>query len=279
MALEIESPDSPLLLIIEGYLQAYKSQIDLSPTRGEVKGSLYLVHKIPKTRVSPLLFNYCGIRGYTLDDKLILEMDGAKMELSLNNCSFTGWVTDEGMNNPFALCYLWLKIGLMILLSQLGCYYIHGAALQTDKEGWLFVGESGAGKSTITKIFLEEGFNYSSDDALLLREINNKIECLGFIERGRPSFGYSNYNQRVTPANLVFTEIAPQYRSRLFPITPIQAMPRLIPSSVLIFLESTKANVHLKLLRDLVQQCRTFCLTMGKDLKENPKALKKILGI
>lgn len=42
--------------------------------------------------------------------------------------------------------------------------FLHAAALERDRAAWLFVGESGAGKSTTTWGLLHHGFSYLSDE-------------------------------------------------------------------------------------------------------------------
>jgi hypothetical protein len=42
--------------------------------------------------------------------------------------------------------------------------FLHAAALERDRAAWLFVGESGAGKSTTAWGLLHHGFNYLSDE-------------------------------------------------------------------------------------------------------------------
>lgn len=76
--------------------------------------------------------------------------------------------------------YNFFLIGLIHLLSPWGFYDLHAAALDRDGIGYLFLGESGSGKSSTAISLVRQGWRYVSDDALFLRPSADGIEVLAF---------------------------------------------------------------------------------------------------
>jgi hypothetical protein len=65
--------------------------------------------------------------------------------------------------------YNFFLIGLMYLLTAQGLHDLHGAGLVRDETGYLFLGDSGSGKSTAALTLVHQGWHYLSDDTLLIR--------------------------------------------------------------------------------------------------------------
>lgn len=57
-----------------------------------------------------------------------------------------------------------------VLLMQRGVIPLHGSAVEIDGKCVLFIGDSGAGKSTITASLLERGYKIISDDVIAVRK-------------------------------------------------------------------------------------------------------------
>ncbi len=54
-------------------------------------------------------------------------------------------------------------------------FLIHASGVQYENSGYIFTGISGIGKSTMAKIWKENGANVIHDDRLLLREVNEQF--------------------------------------------------------------------------------------------------------
>ena len=66
---------------------------------------------------------------------------------------------------------------------------IHGCGIEKDGEGILFVGESGAGKSTIANLWNREGgIEILSDDRIIVRKIGDKFRMYGTPWHGESQF-------------------------------------------------------------------------------------------
>jgi len=72
-------------------------------------------------------------------------------------------------NINFLLGQLWIKL----LWTNEGLV-LHGSAVEKDGVAYVFVAESGVGKSTVAKILEEQGFQHLTDDVVFLRKIRDK---------------------------------------------------------------------------------------------------------
>jgi len=73
-----------------------------------------------------------------------------------------------------------LMLSLLWLLQRHGLYALHANGLSKDNAGILLVGCSGSGKSTSSLSLIRQGWNYLSDDVVLLRESPDGIESIAF---------------------------------------------------------------------------------------------------
>lgn len=80
----------------------------------------------------------------------------------------------EGANEEYVRTYL-LGFGLSFLLLQRGELVVHCSAVSKDGKAYLVAGESGSGKSTITKVLLENGFTLMGDDTALVKVNENQV--------------------------------------------------------------------------------------------------------
>ena len=80
----------------------------------------------------------------------------------------------EGANEEYVRTYL-LGFGLSFLLLQRGELVIHCSAVSKDGKAYLVAGESGSGKSTITKVLLDNGFTLMGDDTALVKMDENQV--------------------------------------------------------------------------------------------------------
>ncbi|MBS0009971.1 MAG: hypothetical protein KFF49_01080 [Bacteroidales bacterium] len=73
------------------------------------------------------------------------------------------------------MCYPIDGLLLYYLTALNGDIFIHGSGVNHKGRGCLFTGRSGKGKSTIARIFREQGAEVVHDDRLILRQENNRV--------------------------------------------------------------------------------------------------------
>ena len=79
-----------------------------------------------------------------------------------------------------SLLYPFLEVLTVNLLPRKSGVLLHACAVNHNDNGYLFVGQSGAGKSTIARLWLElNSVIILSDDRIILRRINGRLYACG----------------------------------------------------------------------------------------------------
>ena len=200
-------------------------------------------------------------------------------------------------------------VGLFHLLPYQNFYHLHAAGLVRDETGYLFIGESGSGKSSISLSLVRQGWHYLSDDALLIRSSVDGVEVLSFRKRFyvdpvlihhypeiaphllEPSNDGDTkqlldlepvYPDRFCPnclpEVLIFTSIAPHSESKLVPIDRTSALVKLMKQSATLFFNRALIREHTEVLKKLLYQTASYQLLAGIDLWKNPAKISEVLG-
>ena len=200
---------------------------------------------------------------------------------------------------PEADQQLWLAthplftIPMQEMLKRIGIYGIHAAGLARNGRSLLLQGTSGCGKSTLTIALLRAGFDWLSDDLVLL-DPSSDLETLAFPEKikatpdtlsmfaelhsvtsaakpnGWPKFELrardyfsSNIAWRSIPRAIVFPAITDQHESTLCELSTDETFLHLSSSVLLMEKESTRC--HLSALAQLARAVPAYRLRTGQD--------------
>lgn len=194
--------------------------------------------------------------------------------------------------------------GLFPLLLARGHFDLHAAAVAWGERGYLLVGESGSGKSTTALALMQAGWQYLSDDAVLVHRIARQIETIGFrrpfsidsahakrwpalaayFEAAQTTpgeskqfvdpdhvYGPERRRAAVRPSVLLFTTVVDRPESRLVPLAPPAALARLIPQSAALAFNRRWAGAQLDALARLVEQASAYELQGGRDVLADPE--------
>jgi hypothetical protein len=197
---------------------------------------------------------------------------------------------------------------LLILMRRHACYPLHAAGLAREGVGLLLVANSDNGKSTQALSLVHQGWQYLSDDSLLLRPTEAGVEALPLRrefgvdedvaeqfpeiavhwrsyltrERKRRIDMTALYPEQALnaclPRILLFPEIVPKLQSQLIPISREEAMGDLLRQSPLLMVDAETAAAHIDVLERLVDQAAAYRLYAGKDLKANPSLISLLLA-
>ena len=230
------------------------------------------------------------------------------LQLDLQTGTAIGYFDEAIFKKPRPVCYSFLDSSIRILLHSQGLFYLHAAALERQNIGYLFVAESGAGKTTNALHLVEKGWNYLSDDSVFLQGNGNKKIILhsipsefrlnGINENSRKhllkhSFTVPNndkhfirmekaypaqYRKHCAPHIIIFPKIVNDGVSRFVPVGKIKALGLLMNESPLIFAKYHQNNNHLEVLKNLINQCVTYRLLAGRDLLHNPDKLFDLIS-
>ena len=199
-----------------------------------------------------------------------------------------------GTYSPFEQREFFL-LGLLMLLRPLGRYGLHACGLGRHGAGLLLVGSSGSGKTTTSLNLMRQGWQYLSDDAVLLTKgANDTVQAEAFRQgfsctpktlehfpelSGSSEFGDpggkrvvypgGSFTSTCTPSLIVFPHLS-EGETRLRPLTASQSLIRLCQQSAGIMTDTAVSQGQLKVLRTLVGQVRSLELQLGQDALANP---------
>ena len=125
--------------------------------------------------------------------------------------------------NPFV--YPLDQILMMNYLALIGGVLVHAAGWHMNDSGWMFAGKSGAGKSTISNLIVEQtGATFLSDDRIVVRKIGSD-----FLMYGTPWPGDAGYavNESVPLKGIFFLSKGAQNDIKRLTIS--DAIARLMP--------------------------------------------------
>ena len=193
----------------------------------------------------------------------------------------------------------------LLLLSGRGLYGLHAAGVLWDGCGFLLAGGSGSGKTTLTCALARSGWQYLSDDSVLLRRSLSGVEALAF---GRPfhcapamfrhfpelacGANPSLHGKRLVdvgplysgrslsgfrPHVILFPEIASTPSSRLIPLSGTATLLRLLGEGVGLLHSRGYMAAQMVILGDLVSSVRGFRLMHGADVHTSPSRVSALL--
>jgi len=204
--------------------------------------------------------------------------------------------------------YNFFLLGLTYLFSHHGLFDLHGAALAGNGSGYLLVGESCSGKSTTALSLVNHGWNYASDDSLLLKSNGDVAEVLSFRKdfyvdpialSKYPEIAHAIQEDRnqeaakcfidlenvfpdqfqgsIIPIVLIILKITSNKNSTLQKVNKAQAFAKLLKQSISIFFNRQVVGEHFNALKLLVNQSDCYELFAGGDLYHNPERILEII--
>lgn len=261
---------------------------------------------ITRNSVTPYIVNDISI----FDTKKSVDITDGYSDFRIEHLSKIGMVSIHPSFKKKTLaskCNFFL-IGLNFLFSYQGLFDLHGAALDNHEIGYLFLGESNSGKSSIALSLVHQGWHYASDDSLLLKDDGDSVEVLSFRKnfyidsevaskypKLDPHFSSENdmegckrffdldqmypnqFQPSIIPKILIFSKITPDKKSTLLSVTKGQALSNLLKQSISIFFNRQVVDEHLNVLKRLVLQTDCYQLLAGRDLYNEPGEILKFL--
>lgn len=206
----------------------------------------------------------------------------------------------------------WQRI-FFLLIRQYNCHLLHANALlpagQAVDRGLLFVGEGGAGKSTLSLGLIQAGWHYIGDDSILLTQQTDGVVGYGF-RRGfgcrlstvakwpwlatlyaagdmlgpekrliepAPRFP-GRYEHRCVPRTLCFLQITQATTTTLTPLSATDGLSMLLAAPALgLLLNRNHAQPLFALLHALISQTNVYQLHLGTDLFKTPSRVADLL--
>ena len=235
---------------------------------------------------------------FTSKDGSIVQFDSAT-----RHCE--AFIRPEIQNEMSTICSL-VSGPLIETMKSAGRFYLHAAGLCHNGIGYLISGDGGCGKTTSALNLVRSGFDYVSDDSLLMdarhgtirvypwyRDFHlspdlcrryGELNCLTAecqsggdkISVDVSQYLQGSYRHWIDPDVIIFPRIQPIPTSLLSSLSPTDMFTRLMKQ---IFLASDPdtAERQLETIKTLVRQTSGFELLGGRDLLEDPDKLVSLI--
>lgn len=230
------------------------------------------------------------------------------LDINVSGGHGEGVLDDSFWDHPLQYQRQFFLLSLLMLMRPFGLYGLHANCVSNDTSGCLIVGNSGAGKTSLALSLIKQGWNYLSDDAVMVRRSGDGVEAqafrLGFSLTPEtvcrfPELGSSHaFNgelrngkramdielvfpgQRVqscSPQLIVFPEISGRAHSELVPVSRANALTRLFEQSPGFMVDKPLVSKQLEALTLLIDQTRSYQILVGTDIFDKPEAVSKLL--
>jgi hypothetical protein len=250
---------------------------------------------------------------FTHNDQILLEVNGSTILVGPAASRRTNvWLSETTAGkHPLALNNV-ILYAVQAALRRAGMYQFHaGGVIAPERPGGiLLVGDSGSGKSTLTATLVGSGWQFVSDDNLLLRDTQSGIVAWalrryftfdettlsackllqfetaigGRVPGGADKIRFyarrafpENFVESVHPDVILFPEICSEARSRIERFKQGNALARLIRQCPWATCDTAAAPDHLRALANLVKQTRSYSFFAGRDVFENPPAIANLI--
>lgn len=224
----------------------------------------------------------------------------------------TGLIAAAALAAPHLLANTYTFVALLLLLRWQRRYHLHTAAvISPHAEVQLICGAQRAGKSTLTTALALSGWQAISDDGILLqadgegaveayafrRDFHVAAELLETWPELSPELSRHNYFDRACidglerfqtnqlaaqpfshASHVIFPHITGAPKSRLEPMSPSEALHRLIEQSQFFPLWSTHTQEQMRLLTALVKNASCLQLYAGTDIWHDPHCAGELLA-
>jgi hypothetical protein len=256
-----------------------------------------------------LVFNAPGLSAIRTVHGYHLQSGGSSLTLSLTQDSLpgraAGRLSDAFLQAPPEEQRGLFLFAFLLLLSGKGLYGLHAAGVSWDDYGILLAGSSGSGKTTLACALVRTGWQYLSDDAVLLRGGRSGVEALALgrpfhcaaamfryfpeLARGADMPAYGKRLVDVTavytgqaragfrPQAILFPEISSAPASRLIPLDSTATLLRLLGEGAGLLHNRDYMAAQMKILGELASVTRGFRLLHGADVHTSPSRISTLL--
>ncbi len=191
-----------------------------------------------------------------------------------------------------------VHVASALLLSRLGRALVHGGAVVPPQGGaWLLVGDARSGKSTTTATLIAHGWNYVSDDQVVLKRSTRtrRLTAEGWprdfhldtgwvtgTSHGRRiavdprTLGHGRHQRQAPLAGALFLTIKPETPTALQPLSPAEAFSLLLRQSPWLMADPAAARQVVHLLED-ASRLPARRLELGHDALRNGRLLAHLI--
>jgi hypothetical protein len=186
-------------------------------------------------------------------------------------------------------------VAAALLVDGLGRALLHAAGVVGPGGAWLLAGDSRSGKSTTCVTLVDGGWDYLSDDQVVLSDAAGTVGVEGWPRRfnldAPPPAGRALWRAAMDPrerwpgrehrggplAGLLFPRIEAASPTQLAPVRPADVLGRLIRAAPWLLFGAAGAS-RLLALPATAAAAPSYSLRLGMDSYRNPEALLRCLA-
>jgi hypothetical protein len=165
---------------------------------------------------------------------------------------------EKGLINPVS--YPLDQVLLIYALAEREGAFIHSCAVEINSSGYLFPGRSGAGKSTISRLFTSRGYEMLSDDRIVVRKIDDAFYTFGTPWAGEAAIAA---NRRLPLQGIFF--IIRGAENRIRKMSPSESAERLLPVTSVPWYDERALSPILSFCEDMVTHIPSYELSFKPD--------------
>ena len=163
--------------------------------------------------------------------------------------------------NPLHILNPLVEVCLLTMLAREGGLLLHAAGVVTERDGWIFTGDSGTGKSTIARWFTASGATVLNDERIILRKVEGQFRVWGTPWVGTDGIG-RNQSAQLTRLHCIRHGID---RHRMRPLSSLEISQRVLRQSFFPHWDRTAVAGTLAFLSDLINHVECVDLEFVKD--------------
>jgi hypothetical protein len=243
-----------------------------------------------------------------------LEVKGSRIKVGPNDSKRVEvWLGNGAYARTTSSLITVMAYAISAAIRRAGLYDLHAAALIEPETGscLVFPGPSRSGKTSLSLRLAVSGWDYLSDDVVIISKGDEGVEARGLrrpfltssdsldgceLLRLDNTLGVTIPNDpakrpldpevlfpgqfavSAKPGVVCFPVITGESESRLAETTKAEAMMRLIDICPWSIYDASAARDHLRILGQLVRQCRTYTLHAGRDIFDEQAGASALLG-
>lgn len=233
----------------------------------------------------------------------------SSLGVNLNTKSILSKLHDSFWQNPLILQFPLISVGFLVLFWQFNFHELHAACLAKDGKGLLLVGPTGSAKSTLALTLVKAGWNYLSDDMVVIRQTSRELEALTLRRvfkvsqklitnhpelthiAKNPLYSFngdiyvyidevygSQFTQMCIPRMVIFPRITLQEESQIKPLKISEAFISLIENGgYYIGLDNMIMRKRVEIMKEFLNQTECYQMSVGLDIYNDPLKLLEIL--
>jgi len=251
---------------------------------------------------------------FTSNDQIVLEVSGSTIVIGPPELNRTDvWLSESTPGRHQLALNNVILYAVQAALRRAGLYQFHAGCVLpgNDSKAVLLVGDSGSGKSTLTATLLLGGWNFVTDDNLLLADSSAGIEAWAlrryftFDEATLQNSNLTSFKQSIggrvpgkaekfrfyarqafpekfvdtcLPGAILFPTVTHEPKTRVEPLEQGDALARLIRQCPWATCDAAVAPLHLQVLSKLVTQTRSYTLLAGRDVFDDPGSIPGLIA-